>query len=59
MYWQNLSLENLTEERDGILYAEQWRAIDGYEELYQVSDFGRVKALGGGNSNRSRLAIKS
>lgn len=25
---------------------EEWRDIEGYEGLYQVSDWGRVKSLG-------------
>ena len=36
--WQNLSLENLQ--------GEIWKPIKGYEELYEVSNMGRVKSLG-------------
>lgn len=44
--WKNRSLENITEEIDGIVYKERWRKVGGYEGLYMVSDFGRIKALG-------------
>lgn len=36
---------------------EIWKDIKGYEGLYQVSNLGRVKSLGNGNSNRSKLKI--
>lgn len=45
-HWKNLSLENLIEEFEGILYTEEWRPIIGYEGLYEVSSFGRIKSLG-------------
>lgn len=32
---------------------EEWRDIAGYEGLYKVSNLGRVKSLGNGNSNNS------
>lgn len=32
---------------------EEWRDIAGYEGLYKVSNMGRVKSLGNGNSNNS------
>lgn len=44
-HWQNLSLENLSEEFEGIVYHEEWRPIEGYDGLYEVSNFGRVKSL--------------
>lgn len=43
--YKNLSLENIIEEVDGIVYVEEWKPIRGYEGLYEVSSFGRVKSL--------------
>ena len=36
---------------------EIWKDIEGYESLYMVSSLGRVKSLGNGNSNKSKLKI--
>ena len=36
---------------------EEWRDIEGYSGLYQISNLGRVKALGNGNSNNSKERI--
>lgn len=36
---------------------EEWRDVKGYEGLYQVSNMGRVKSLGNGNSNNSKEKI--
>lgn len=36
---------------------EIWKDIEGYEGLYQVSNLGRVKSMGNGNSNRSKEII--
>ena len=36
---------------------EEWEDIEGYENLYQVSNMGRVKSLGNGKSNKSKLKI--
>lgn len=33
---------------------EEWRDIAGYENLYQVSNLGRVKALGNGKTHNSK-----
>lgn len=44
-HWQNLSLENLIQEIEGIVYVEEWKPVVGYEGLYNVSTFGRVKAI--------------
>lgn len=44
-HYKNLSLENIVEVIDGITYTEEWRDIIGYEGLYMVSSFGRVKSL--------------
>jgi len=44
-HYKNLCLENIVEEIDGIVYTEEWRPIAGYEGLYEVSSFGRIKSL--------------
>jgi len=45
-YYKNLSLENLTcYDDDGNFHVEKWKDIDGYENVYQISTFGRVKSL--------------
>lgn len=36
---------------------EVWKDINGYEDLYEVSSFGRVKSLGNGKSNNSKKRI--
>lgn len=43
-HYKNFSLENITEEIDGVLYTEEWRPIRGYEGEYEISSFGRVKS---------------
>lgn len=45
VHWKNLSLENIVEDIDGVVYTEEWRDIVDYEGLYQISSFGRCKAL--------------
>lgn len=44
-HYKNYSLENLTQVHEGVLYIEQWKPIKGYEDYYEISDFGRVKSL--------------
>ena len=44
-HYKNLSLENIVEEIDGIVRIEEWKPIDGHEDLYLISTFGRVKSL--------------
>lgn len=58
-YWRNLSLNDLTEIHEGVSYTEEWLPVDGFEGLYEVSTFGRVKALGNGEGGQSKLKIKS
>lgn len=41
----NLSLTPLKEIFEGIEYIEEWKDIQGYEGIYKISSFGRVKAL--------------
>lgn len=36
---------------------EIWKAVEGFEGLYEVSNIGRVKSLGNGNSNNSKERI--
>lgn len=43
--WRNTSLEVLQEVYEGVLYIEEWKDVKGYEGLYQVSTFGRVKSF--------------
>ncbi len=57
-YYKNHSLVNLEEIHEGELYTEGWMPIAGYEGIYEVSTFGRIKALGYGKGP-SRLKIKS
>lgn len=44
MWHKNLSLDNLSEEINGVLYIEEWRNIIEWEDKYQISSFGRVKS---------------
>lgn len=37
---------------EGDAVSEQWRPIPGYEDLYSVSDLGRVRREGGGSGAR-------
>lgn len=40
-----------------ITETEIWKPKKDYEGLYEVSNFGRVKSLGNGNSNNSKERI--
>lgn len=46
-HWQNYSYGNLSEEVDGILYKEEWKAvrIHNFPNSFEVSSFGRVKNI--------------
>lgn len=44
-HWRNISLSNLEEWYEGVLYKEEWKDVYGYEGLYQVSNFGRIKSF--------------
>jgi len=44
-HYKNYSLENIIEEINGIVYVEQWKPINGYELLYSISNFGRVRQM--------------
>ena len=37
---------------------EEWRDIEGYEGLYQVSNLGRVKSLRDKNNKKRELILK-
>lgn len=54
-YYKIYELDNLREEIDGVIYIERWMDIDGYEELYQISDFGRVKRKAGYRATVPRI----
>lgn len=43
-HWKNLSPENIVEEFEGVTYVEEWKPVVGYEGLYEISSFGRVKS---------------
>lgn len=43
-HYKNISLENIVEEIDGVIYTEEWKPIKGFEEYYSISNFGRVKS---------------
>lgn len=44
-HYKNLSLENIVQEYEGVVMEEEWRPVSGYEGLYEVSSFGRIKSL--------------
>lgn len=46
MNWNNnFEIENVSFEFNGVLYIEEWKPISGYDILYEISSFGRVKSL--------------
>jgi hypothetical protein len=44
-HYKNLSLENIVEEIDGVIYTEEWMPIKSYECYYAASTMGRIKRL--------------
>ena len=54
---RNTSLCNLSEEVNGVVYKEEWKDIKGYEGLYQISSFGRVKSFVVSNTGRIRKGV--
>lgn len=62
-HWKNLSLEDIQEEVDGIVYTEEWVPIIGFEEYYDGSSFGRVKSKGRislrGHKLRARILVQT
>lgn len=43
-HWENISIENIIQEIDGVIYIEEWAKIKDFE-FYMVSSFGRIKSL--------------
>ena len=43
-FYENFSLNNIFYEYNGVLHEEKWKDIIDYENLYQISNLGRVKA---------------
>jgi hypothetical protein len=67
LHWKNLSLDPIKIWVDGVgEVAEEWRAVVGYEGLYDISTMGRVKSVsrakaagrGGKGTYLSKEAIK-
>lgn len=50
-------MRQINNKRKVVNMEEVWKDIPEYEGLYQVSNLGRVKCLGNGNSNRSQKRI--
>jgi hypothetical protein len=44
-YHNYFGIDNIETEVDGILYIEEWKPINGYETIYEISSFGRIKCL--------------
>lgn len=45
LHCKNFSLENIVDTIDGVTYVEEWRPVLGYEGIYEISSFGRLKRL--------------
>ena len=56
-YYKNYSLEILTSVFEGIIYTEGWKDIEGCDNLYQISTFGRVKSLNFGKQKILRQGV--
>ncbi len=60
---RNVSLENIVEEIDGVVYTEEWRPVKGYVGVYMVSSFGRLKkaakVLRSGEGRPDRIILPS
>lgn len=61
LHHKNTSLELITEEIDGVVYVEEFRAAAAHEGLYEISNFGRLKRLGhylkSGKWNPDRIIV--
>jgi hypothetical protein len=64
-FWKEYSLIDLSEEHDGQMYFEEWEPIKGYEGMYEISSFGRIKSLekdviinGGGIRKQPTIIMK-
>ena len=42
-YIENMSIENLTHEHNGIIYTEEWKSV--FDSKYHISSFGRLKTF--------------
>lgn len=56
-HWENFSLEDITEEINGVVYKEEWKWIDGYFGYYMISSFGRVKSFVQSDLGRIRKGV--
>lgn len=56
-HYKNLSLEDLSEEINGVIYKEQWKVVEGYPD-YMISSFGRVKSYKKGLWGNNPISIK-
>lgn len=50
-YYKNKTLECLIKFVNGVKVVEQWKPAVGYENFYEVSNFGRIKCLSKGTGN--------
>lgn len=55
VHFNNFTLSSLTEVVDGILNIEKWEDIKGYEGLYKISSFGRVKSLSNNKLKKDKI----
>lgn len=44
-HYKNKSLSDIIELFNEVVYYEQWKDVLGYEGIYQISNFGRIKSL--------------
>jgi len=61
-HYKNLSIENIIEEHEGVVYVEEWKPIQGWESCYHASSFGRIKSLkkiGSNNQFKNEDVIKA
>lgn len=52
-HYKNKDLADIIEIFNEVVYCEVWKDIDGYEGMYQISNFGRVKSIERAVKNRS------
>lgn len=43
--WQNISNENISAIINGVPYEEEWAAVTEFDNMYEISSFGRVRSL--------------
>lgn len=56
-HWRNTDINDLVEEFEGKVYTEIWKDVAGYEGLYQVSNFGRIKSFVVNPNGRIRKGV--